>query len=264
MAPSSDQRKRFPGHQYPQVIPEVEFVQAGAPAPWSLLPPSRRMGFSMAEVRRRLGDVERLLEVGGPPEVPVELSIVADASPVPVTVRSAVLVALFEEDGEAHVVLTRRSLALRHHRGEVALPGGRSEAGESDVETALREAFEEVGLRPELVAPTAWLSPIVTFASGSSIWPVVGLLSRRPTFVVDPLEVDRVFTVALRDLVSDGAFLEERWHRSAPRRGSDEDGYFPIFFFKVPEDVIWGATARVLCELLCLMTGVAWPLERGL
>jgi hypothetical protein len=60
-------------------------------------------------------------------------------------------------------------------------------------------------------------------------------------------------------LLADGAFLAERWRRASPRPGADKDGYFPIYFYAVPGDVIWGATARVLTELLCVLTGVAWP-----
>ena len=182
-----------------------------------------------------------------------------DAPPTLVTRRSAVLVALFEEEGETQLVLTRRSMTLRFHRGEIALPGGGQEGSETPTETALREAHEEVGLESSLVRPFAWLSPIVTFASGSSIWPIVGSLTGAPTFTIDPTEVDRAFAVALKDLVAEGAFVEERWRREHPRPGGDDDGYFPISFFRVPGDVIWGATARILTELLCLATGVAWP-----
>ena len=104
-----------------------------------------------------------------------------------------------------------------------------------------------------------WLSPIVTFASGSAIWPVVGVLERRPDLIIDPGEVERVFTVALADLAADGAFLEERWRRSSARPGADREGFLPIYFYRVPYDVVWGATARVLTELLCVVTGAKWP-----
>jgi 8-oxo-dGTP pyrophosphatase MutT (NUDIX family) len=192
-----------------------------------------------------------------PPEHPTDLVLVADAAPTPVTSRSAVLAALFEEDGESQIVLTRRSFAMRVHRGEIALPGGRSHEGETAVETALREAHEEVGLEPAAVTPIAWLSPIAAFAAGSSIWPIVGFLERRPEFTIDPSEVDRAFTVALSDLVAEGAFIEERWRRPILRPGADDDGYYPLHFFKVPGDLVWGATARVLTELLSLVTGAA-------
>jgi 8-oxo-dGTP pyrophosphatase MutT (NUDIX family) len=168
-------------------------------------------------------------------------------------------VALFEQDSETHLVLTRRSSELRSHRGEVALPGGRCDTDETPLETALREAHEEVGIDPSSITPVAWLSPIVTFASGSAIWPVVGVLGERPVMVIDPAEVDRAFVVSLKDLMADGAFLAERWRRDVSRPGADDDGYFPIYFYAVPGDVIWGATARVLTELLCLVAGVAWP-----
>ncbi len=146
---------------------------------------------------------------------------------------------------------------MRIHRGEIALPGGRSHDGETPVETALREAHEEVGLEPGEVAPIAWLTPVASFGAGSSIWPIVGFLERRPELTVDPNEVDRAFTVALSDLVAEGAFVEERWRRPPVRPGTDDEGYYPLQFFKVPGDLVWGATARVLTELLSLVTGVA-------
>ncbi|HVB50445.1 MAG TPA: CoA pyrophosphatase [Acidimicrobiales bacterium] len=264
MAQNPQRPNRFVGHLYPQVIPDPGEVEAGAPAPWAHLQTSSRSNLSLAHVATMLRSSARLLDTDLPPDQPAELTIVADGPPVPITRRSAVLAALFEEDGECRVILTRRALSLRHHKGEIALPGGRCDEHESAVETALREAHEEVGLEPSLVTPLAWLSPLATFASSSAVWPVVGTLANRPTFTINEAEVDRVFTVALKDLAAEGAFVEERWRRSAPRPGADPDGSFAIYFFKVPGDVIWGATARVLTELLCHVTGVPWPAERGL
>ncbi|HEY5111021.1 MAG TPA: CoA pyrophosphatase [Acidimicrobiales bacterium] len=264
MTPNPQRPTRFVGHLFPQVIPDPGEVEPGAPAPWAILPSSSRSNLSLDHVATMLRSSHRLLGTDFPPDQPAELAFVADAAPVPIARRSAVLMALFEEEGEAHVILTRRALSLRHHKGEIALPGGRCEEDESAVETALREAHEEVGLEPSLVTPLAWLSPIISFASSSAIWPIVGTLTHRPTFTINEAEVDRVFTVALKDLVAEGAFVEERWRRSEPRPGADPDGSFAIYFFKVPGDVIWGATARVLTELLCHVTGVPWPGERGL
>lgn len=250
---------RFEGHVYPQTLPDPEEILAGKPPPWSNVPLSGRRGLSLDQVEERLKTAARHLSTSPLPRDTDEIEAVGDARRQPVTDRSAVLVALFEEDGETHVVLTRRSFDLRHHRGEIALPGGRSDAGESPVETALREAREEVGIIENSVDVVGWLSPIVTFASGSAIWPVIGLLGERPTMVTDPAEVERAFTVSLADLLSDDAFLEERWRRGDNRPGVDTDGYFPIYLFRVPGDLIWGATARVLTELLCVVTGVEWP-----
>jgi 8-oxo-dGTP pyrophosphatase MutT (NUDIX family) len=257
MSPSVGRPERFAGHQYPQIIPDPDEIRPGDPPPWSLLAPSARTNLSLDVVRSRLHDARRLLATTSPPELPKDLTPVADAPPTAITFRSAVLAALFEEDGETQIVLSRRSFTMRVHRGEIALPGGRSHEGESAVETALREAREEVGLDPAVVTPIAWLSPIAAFGSSSSIWPIVGFLERRPELTIDPSEVDRVFTVALSDLVAEGAFIEERWRRPILRPGADEDGYYPLYFFKVPGDLVWGATARVLAELLSLVTGVA-------
>jgi 8-oxo-dGTP pyrophosphatase MutT (NUDIX family) len=259
MTHPGERPERFAGHRYPQTIPEPLDIQAGLPAPWSFLPLESRVDLSFDTVISRLRGADRLLESSQPPDEPEELGIVADDVPMPITQRSAVLAALFEEDGEAQLVLTRRSMTLRYHRGEIALPGGRCELDETPTETALREAQEEIGLDPSGVTPLAWLSPIVTFASGSSIWPVVATLQGRPTFTLQTSEVDRVFSVALKDLAADGAFIEERWRRTEWRPGVDDEGYFPIYFFKVPGDVIWGATARVVAELLALVTGAPWP-----
>jgi 8-oxo-dGTP pyrophosphatase MutT (NUDIX family) len=234
------------------MIPDPGEILAGGPPPWAGV--ANRTGLSLQVVSARFRDVHRLLDRDAAPDWPNEL--VADDVPVPVMRRSAVLVALFEEEGETQVVLTRRSFTMRAHRGEISFPGGRSHDGETPAETALREAHEEIGLAPSAVTPFGWLSPIATFASGSAIFPVVGTLAERPTFVIQPSEVDRAFSVALSDLVAEGAFLEERWRRPAPRVGADREGYFPLQFFRVPDDVIWGATARVLSELLSVVLGV--------
>ena len=249
---------RFLDHEYPQVIPEPDEIRVGSPAPWAALGSDERQGFTLELVQRRLEEARRSLDTTSMPGEPAELATVADDVPRPVTRRSAVLVALFEEEGETEVILTRRARTMRSHRGEIALPGGRSDHGETPIATALREAHEEVGIEPSLVTPIGWLTPIVTFASGSAIWPVVGVLERRPELVIHPSEVERVFTVALRDLLAEDVFLEEQWRRTDARPLADHEGFFPIYFYRVPEDVIWGATARVLTELLCVVTRTNW------
>ncbi|MDE3083556.1 MAG: CoA pyrophosphatase, partial [Acidobacteriota bacterium] len=176
----AEESTRFAGHRYPQVIPVPDEVRAGAPAPWSHLGTHQRRGLSADVVLTRLREKGRTFDVAALPGEPSELAAVADARQRAITRRSAVLVALFDEGGEAHVILTRRSFTLRAHRGEIALPGGANDPGEDLIDTALREAHEEVGLVRSLVTPVGWLSPLVTFASGSAIWPVVARLDARP------------------------------------------------------------------------------------
>jgi len=170
--------------------------------------------------------------------------------------RSAVLCALFEEDGRARVILTRRSSGLRLHRGEVAFPGGRLDEGEDEWTAELREAEEEVGLDPSSVELLGWLGPIVTVVSGSFIAPFVGVLERRPALTPSPDEVARIFDVALEDLLAPGVFHEERWIRGDRPLTNSTDGSFPIFFFDLAGETIWGATARMLYQLLHLALGL--------
>jgi 8-oxo-dGTP pyrophosphatase MutT (NUDIX family) len=232
---------RFAGRAYPQRVPVPPRARPGGPAPWAHLPEAERRPIGLAHV---------LAALAARPAPP-------DPGPDAGGARSsAVLVALFERAGEARVVLTRRSLALRAHRGEVALPGGRSEPGETPWATALREAREEVGLDPADVAPAGRLSGLSTIAAGSRIVPVVGALAGEPALAPDPREVDRAFSAALAELAADGAFLEERWSRDEPRPGGGDEGFFPVQFFYAEGELVWGATARVLTELVGVALGV--------
>ena len=253
----------FDNHEFPQVIPTPAHVSPGAEPPWAELSAQRRSGLSLDRVAQALRAAGRHFDVAQPPAEPAELrALVGGGVDVPITRRSSVLVALFEEDGEARVILTRRSIELKNHRGEVALPGGRNDPGEDSVTTALREAHEEVGLDPGDVTVVGWLSPIVTFASGSAIQPIVGLLSGRPNLVANPVEVERVFDVSLTDLLQADNFREQRWRRDVPRPGADPDASVAIYFFRVPGEVVWGATGRVLAELLAVATGTHTSLPR--
>jgi len=249
----------FDGHDYPQIIPTPEHTEPGREPPWSHLPAESRRNITLASVVEALRATGRHFDVASPPSEVAELAVVDDDSERVITRRSAVLAALFEEDGEARVVLTRRSFDLRDHRGEVALPGGRLESGESAAEGAVREAEEEIGLDRRDLSVVGWLSPIMTFASGSAIQPIVGVLRARPELTANPAEVERIFDVALSDLLVEGNFLEQWWRRDVPRPGARPDGSFPIYFYRVPGEVIWGATGRILTELLSVVTGVPWP-----
>jgi 8-oxo-dGTP pyrophosphatase MutT (NUDIX family) len=160
--------------------------------------------------------------------------------------QAAVLAALFEENGEARVILTRRAAHLRSHTGEVSFPGGRLDAGEDALAAALREATEEIGLTPTSVDIIGELSPLATVGSRASITPFVGVLPGRPELTPNPDEVELAFDVSLAELMDDGVFREERWTWAGL-----EDR--PMYFFELPDDTIWGATARMLYELLELV-----------
>lgn len=228
----------MPGRQR---IPRPPGVRAGGLAPWAGLPLKRRRGIGVERVRAALRK-PRLGDLG-------QESAIA---PVPrqrrAGTQSAVLVPLFEEDGETHVILTRRAAGLRSHSGEIAFPGGVVEPGEGACHASLREAEEEIGLSAGDVAVIAELRPLATIIGSRDIRPFVGVLSGRPPLSPSPAEVEIAFDVRICDLLSDEVWREERW--DLPGRPD-----VPFFFYELDEDTIWGATARVLTDLLERVTG---------
>jgi 8-oxo-dGTP pyrophosphatase MutT (NUDIX family) len=243
-----------------QAIPRPETHRPGSPAPWATLAPAQRRGLSLERVRETLAraDPEHLEGRRHREPWPAPPAGMVERRP------AAVLVALFEEGGETRVVLTVRSAQLRSHTGEVAFPGGRLDGDEGVVAGALREASEEVALDPSLVTVVGRLTALPTVSSNTVMTPVVATLDGRPSLRPNPGEVERVFDVALADLVADGVFTEELW--SVPGRMNDVGlprGEFPVWFFEVAGELVWGATARTLVELLCLVLGVAAPSPLG-
>jgi 8-oxo-dGTP pyrophosphatase MutT (NUDIX family) len=167
-----------------------------------------------------------------------------------------VLVPLFvEEDTRApHVVLTRRRGDLRRHAGEISFPGGRRDPEDPELlDTALREAEEEIGLPRAQVSVLGALTPTSTFATGYLIHPFVGAIPAGQLWRLSPLEVDAVLELAL------DALREGRTRTQLQRRGFtfETDAYI------VGEHLIWGATARILDELLerVRSDGVGAPLS---
>ncbi len=241
-----------------QQIPRPVDWMPGRKPGWELTEPEVVRPISLASVLQGLAEAGHL---GPLPSDPVEMArrrdpVLDTLVPREATRRSAVLCTLFEEEGHARVLLTRRASHLRTHKGEVAFPGGRLDEGEDEVGAALREAMEEVALDLGKVDVVGWLSPLVTLASGSFITPIVAVHSGRPDTVASPDEVERVFDVSLEDLLLPGVFREERWKRGDRPAAKSADGSFPIFFFETAGETIWGATARILYELCHLALGM--------
>lgn len=138
---------------------------------------------------------------------------------------------------------------MRSHTHEVSFPGGRHDDGDVDhVTTALREAHEEVNLDPTQVTIVGELDRFVTGGSGSLIHPYVGILDRRPMALVpNPDEVEAILYVTLGELLLDEVWREERWSR----------GDLPehrVTFFELVGDTVWGATGKLLRQLLTIAT----------
>ena len=157
------------------------------------------------------------------------------------------LAPLFEEDGETRVVLTRRASTLRSHRSEVSFPGGRADADETLTGAACREAWEEIALDPASVEIIGTLTPITTISSQALIHPFVGVLPARPELRANPAEVELAFDVSLAQLLADGVHHSERWGIAGMRP--------ELHFFELDTDIVWGATGRLLWELLVRVTG---------
>ncbi len=156
---------------------------------------------------------------------------------------AAVLMLMFEEDGEDRVIFTRRTEEVKSHKGQISLPGGHWEASDSSlVETALRETQEELGIPPQGIQLEGELPDVFTVVSNFIIKPFVGRLAKRPEYRPDPIEVAEIIEVPLVALRNPDIYWSEE--RQGP------DGPREVHFFKYGEHVIWGATARILREFL--------------
>ncbi|MDR2872151.1 MAG: CoA pyrophosphatase [Xanthomonadaceae bacterium] len=164
-----------------------------------------------------------------------------DLLPVGRLAEAAVLVGLVPRTEGVHVLLTRRNDALRHHAGQVSFPGGRAENGDDGaIATATRESCEEIGLRPEQIAPLGYLDPFAT-TSGFRVIPVVAAITSDYIAKPDPAEVADVFEVPLYYLMTPEnlrhVYMEYRGHRRM------------VLEYDWPGYRIWGATASILCNL---------------
>jgi 8-oxo-dGTP pyrophosphatase MutT (NUDIX family) len=163
-------------------------------------------------------------------------------------IQAAVLVPLYIQDGDVHAVFTRRHAELRSHPGEISFPGGRRDEHEDDLATtALREAEEEIGLPREAVELLAALTPTPTVATNYAIYPFTALIEPGRRWTPSAGEVDEVLELRLADLVAN----HER--RRLLRRGIP----FRTHVYVVDDErYIWGATARIVADLLDRVTAL--------
>ena len=161
---------------------------------------------------------------------------------------SSVLVLLWPEQGTTHVLLTLRSHRLNSHGGQLSLPGGRREPGETDEEAALREAEEEVGLPPSMATVVGRLSPLYIPVSYSLLTPVVALAPGPCPWQLNPAEVAEVLPLPLTQLHHAGIRRTEVWQLMG------RPYQVPVWQVH-PQVPLWGATAMVLAELMAVAEG---------
>ena len=166
---------------------------------------------------------------------------------------AAALLLIYPHADAWHVPLTVRGSGLRHHTGQVSLPGGRLDyPGESVEQAALREADEEIGVRPADVEILGRLTAIPVIVSGHLLQPVVGVAVRRPAFTIAVHEVERLIELPVSRLLEPDAVSWEERVRTIPPHGMMNVPYFDVDGARV-----WGATAMVLAEFSALIDAAA-------
>jgi len=161
---------------------------------------------------------------------------------------AAVILPLYQKDGEYHILFTKRTENLEYHKGQICFPGGaRDEEDKSLEDTALRETFEEIGVRPQDVEILGQLDNMGTVSSSFLITPFVGLIPYPYEFVVNPYEIEEVVEVPISALLDKNNYREEfQTHQGKNHL---------VCFYQYQGKVIWGATARILKQFLDLVFG---------
>jgi len=166
--------------------------------------------------------------------------------------RAAVLVPLFCEGGEAHVLFTRRTETVEHHKGQVSFPGGAADRQDSDAKaTALRETEEELGIPTDRVQVLGMLDDLFTPVSGFVITPVVGTIPHPFPLRVNGAEIAEVFAVPLAVFRDPGRLRMEHRERGGER--------IDVYFYDYAPHEIWGVTARIMKGFIDAVFGEGSP-----
>lgn len=157
-------------------------------------------------------------------------------------IESGVLILLYPKDNDAAIVLMRRPDYRGVHGGQISLPGGKRESADKNIiDTALREAQEEIGINPSEIVVQGCLTPMYIPPSNFIVTPVVGFQTTRPTFIPDPKEVAGIIEIGLMDFLNDRNIQMKKTKLSFGIS-------LKVCSFYINENVIWGATAMILNE----------------
>ena len=160
--------------------------------------------------------------------------------------HAAVLVPLFNKEGNCHLLFTKRTDQVKYHKGEISFPGGMVDKGDPNLEkTALREAFEEIGLKEKNVQIIGALDDIVTSVTQFIVTPFIGFFPYPYSFKLSPIEIAELIEVPLSSLLEEECFDE----REIIRGGQKEI----VYAYQYGKHIIWGATARILKQFLDLI-----------
>ena len=163
--------------------------------------------------------------------------------------QGGVLVALYDRDGQTHLILTRRRDDLNDHAGQISFPGGRREDGETLQMTAVREAEEEIGLSPAALTLLGQLTCLYIPPTDYEVHPFVAWHEGQPHFRRQVEEVAQILEVSLSYLLDAANRYEEPWEY--------EGTTIQVPFYLVESHKVWGATAMMLSEFLERLRAVA-------
>ena len=152
--------------------------------------------------------------------------------------HSSVLLLLFIENNELNVCLIKRTAHMKHHASQIGLPGGRIEKGETALETAFRETWEEIGISRKKIEILGSLSELYVQVSGFQIHPFVGWLNKKPEFIVNKNEVEKTISFPLKLITNS---IEEVEMNTI-------SGQLKVPCIRFEDEIIWGATAMILLE----------------
>ncbi len=165
--------------------------------------------------------------------------------------RAAVLVPLFEKEGSCHILFTVRSHQVKHHKGQISFPGGVFDNEDEDLKrTALREAFEEIGVKEKDVQVLGALDDIVT-TSEFVVTPFVGVIPYPYSFQLSAVEIAELIVAPLASLLDPSSFAE--------REIIDNDLKRVVESYHHGQHIIWGATARILRQFLGVIAAPKSP-----
>jgi len=170
--------------------------------------------------------------------LPLNRNLVANPEEYPIIKHSSVLLLLFIENNELNVCLIKRPAHMKQHAGQIALPGGRIEQGETALETAFRETWEEIGISRDNIEILGSLSELYVQVSRFQIHPFVGWLNKKPEFVINKYEVEKMIYFPLKNMKNSFAEVELE----------TITGTLKVPCFQYEGEIIWGATAMILLE----------------
>ncbi len=160
---------------------------------------------------------------------------------------SAILILLYEDEGQIKTVFIERPKYDGVHSGQIAFPGGRHEISDiSLIDTALREAKEEIGIKPQTIKVLGTLSNLYIPPSNFDVLPVLGISSEKPTFVADPFEVKKIIPMPLIHLINPSNCRMEEINLRNNKVS------VPCYVYQ--DTIIWGATAMILSEFVEILT----------